>query len=47
MFSEKNQLNRLFLTPLNKIPLYLLSYTIFWDNQKFSDYFVITFRKKQ
>lgn len=47
MFREKNHLNRLFLTHLNEIPLYLLSYTNFLDNQNFSDYFVITFRKKQ
>lgn len=47
MFRGGNHLNRLFLTPLNEIPLYLPLYTIFWDNQKFSDYFVITFRKKQ
>ena len=47
MFRRENHLLRLFLTPLNKIRLYLPLYTIFWDNQKFSDYFVITFRKKQ
>lgn len=47
MFREKNHPNRLFLTPLNKIRLYLPLYTNFRDNQKFSDYFVITFRKKQ
>lgn len=47
MFSEKNHLKRLFLTSLNEIPLYLPSYTNFWDNQNFSDYFVITFEKNQ
>ena len=47
MFREKKSSKQVFLTPLNEIPLYLLSYTNFWDNQNFSDYFVITFRKKQ
>ena len=45
MFREKNHLNGLFLTPINEIPLFLLSDTNFWDNQNFSDYFIITFEK--